>query len=756
LLQQSASGLGIDQNLQRHRAVSLRQHGFLVNVSLQVNCWRSWQTVDSEQLSEQLVSLLSSRPNLTFGHLWIRHTSLTHVPRFVCRLTTLTQLSLDNNRLTRLPDNCLTNLTALTSLVAWSNSITELQVGLFGGARELTLLDLSFNRITELRDGLFDGLRQLETLHLFYNRISSIGLRVFGGLSNLKTLTLSYNSIGELENGIFDGLYKLEILNIRHNYIASIGSRVFNRLFNLKTLCLSYNRITKLQDRLFDRLYNLVAMQLSYNLITELRDKLFGGLHKLETLNISHNHIPSIGSRVFNRLFNLTTLALSYNGIAELQNGLFDGLHTLETLYIHHNDISSIGSRVFGSSATQSSLTYVDMSWNYIQTLDSWPIYMGIDRNVTIDLSYNHIRRFANVMRWKDNCGMRKVHVSLLVVYDDIITISDLFRGWNITLSTTWCVQVQTHSYMTTATCVYLECDCVDFVRFNLQWRLPYDYTVSYISRVRPLILKQNNTVHLEQFVCELNERCPSGCRCVHRPANATLHIYCSNTNLTALPLELPIPKSYTKYKLDFSNNLLLRRLEHRDYFVNTSILDVSNSDIQQVESADVWKDILKIPQLNLYGNKLTSLPQSTVSLNVTTVSLNIAKNPWNCSCDNKWMHGWLNAIKDRLTQNVLCYSPHWLSGKNIMHTREKEFCDDPVVEAAVEAAAEAFKRPWSVDNQHVVSCWCSCCSVVCHRHLLLSASKAVHQMEVPPVRPRRMSRRRHGLRRVPLLQFFR
>jgi len=32
LLQQSASGLGIDQNLQRHRAVSLRQHGFLVSV----------------------------------------------------------------------------------------------------------------------------------------------------------------------------------------------------------------------------------------------------------------------------------------------------------------------------------------------------------------------------------------------------------------------------------------------------------------------------------------------------------------------------------------------------------------------------------------------------------------------------------------------------------------------------------------------------------------------------------------------------
>jgi len=34
LLQQSASRLGIDQNLQRHRAVSLRQHDFLVTIKI--------------------------------------------------------------------------------------------------------------------------------------------------------------------------------------------------------------------------------------------------------------------------------------------------------------------------------------------------------------------------------------------------------------------------------------------------------------------------------------------------------------------------------------------------------------------------------------------------------------------------------------------------------------------------------------------------------------------------------------------------
>ena len=109
---------------------------------------------DSELLTKQLNSLLSS--NLTYGRvisLSIINSPLTHVPRSICRLTTLTQLRLDNNRLTRLPDNCFTNLTALTSLTASTNNITELQ------------------------DGLFDGLHQLKRLELSHNRISSIGLR---------------------------------------------------------------------------------------------------------------------------------------------------------------------------------------------------------------------------------------------------------------------------------------------------------------------------------------------------------------------------------------------------------------------------------------------------------------------------------------------------------------------------------------------------------------------------------------------------
>jgi len=148
------------------------------DTGLTVDCLRAAH-VDRELLSEQLDSLLSS--SQMYGHLTqlrIINSPLTHVPRPVCRLTTLTQLHLDDNRLTRLPDNCFTNLTALT------------------------LLSVDRNNITELQDGLFDGLHSLQTLGLKGNHISSIGLRVFNGSAMLTSLTkvdLSYNRIQTLE-----------------------------------------------------------------------------------------------------------------------------------------------------------------------------------------------------------------------------------------------------------------------------------------------------------------------------------------------------------------------------------------------------------------------------------------------------------------------------------------------------------------------------------------------------------------------------
>ena len=116
--------------------------------SLTVNC-QGLPDADRDALSEQIDALLSS--NQTSGHLRslsIVDSPLRQVPRSVCRLTTLSQLHLDHNRLAGLPDNCLGNLTALTSLTASANNITALRGGLFDGMRRLTSLTLSDNQIS--------------------------------------------------------------------------------------------------------------------------------------------------------------------------------------------------------------------------------------------------------------------------------------------------------------------------------------------------------------------------------------------------------------------------------------------------------------------------------------------------------------------------------------------------------------------------------------------------------------------------------
>ena len=360
-------------------------------ISLHVNCRKFW-TLDSELLSRQLDTLLSSSQTL-YGHLTqlsIINSPLTHVPHSICRLTTLTHLNIWQNRLTRLPDNCLTNLTALTWLSASRNNITELQ------------------------DGLFDGLGKLQVLQLGYNHISSIGLRVFNG------------------------------------------------------------------------------------------------------------------------------------------------------------------------SAMLISLRNVDLSYNKLAVLEPWPYYIGINGQISqktpINLIFNNIRAFTNRMGWKARCGMKIVHWDLKLGYNPFTHLTDFIHGWNMSLTTLRCLTPQTQNGLSSSYIsfgnVVLSCDCVDveFLTFLKHFRLyaTYQWLVRVFCNGTSLatygLYRKVLMVPLDQFVCELTERCPSGCHCVHRPANATLHINCSKTNLTDLPLELPeLPRSNTKYELDFSNNRLLRRLEHRD-----------------------------------------------------------------------------------------------------------------------------------------------------------------------------------------------
>ena len=367
-------------------------------------------------------------------------------------------------------------------------------------------------------------------------------------------------------------------------------------------------------------------------------------LTTLTHLRLDNNRFTRLPDNCLTNLSNLVVFSAHGNAIETLQDGVFHGLTKLQYLDLTSNRIGSIGLSVFGKSSHLNNLFTILLSGNNLTSLEPWVVVRGLvgsfQQRVLVDLSHNAISKFTNKMGLTGLCVDLVPYANVLLQNNNIHHYIDIFRGWLGWKETDF--KIALNCYNVSAGRLSLElsfignnmaCDCVDYYFFKLSFLQAIEYYFQPMPCMLTDPLTRNSSrvdgfkTPLELFVCELTDRCPAGCVCVHRPANATLHIYCSNKNLSVLPVELPeLPDNQTKYKLDFSNNRLAR-LEDRCYFANTSVLDVSNCGIV---SASNWEEIIIIPDVNLYGNKISSLPPSLLSVNITTVGkLNIANNPW-------------------------------------------------------------------------------------------------------------------------------
>ena len=423
-------------------------------------------------------------------------------------------------------------------------------------------------------------------------------------------------------------------------------------------------------------------------------------LFNLTSLNLDRNRLTELPDNCFTKLTKLVTLSAAHNAITGLQNGLFDGLQSLVNLDLPVNQIAYIGLRVFSNSSDLISLRSVDLSHNRLTSLEPWPFYRLILGNetypVTIKLQYNWISNFTNKLNFHYRCGMKRLYGYLHLDHNRITHIMDIFNAWN--LGDPELALLCMANYKTLLVLPQMKvslagdtnaCDCKDFPIYKVIRINPHS---SMLNGVRCRadkfdtaigISMQVARIPLNEFVCHLSNRCPFSCRCAYRPANATLHVNCSAANLSSLPLDLPpLPKSYAKYKLDFSNNKLLRRLEHRAYFVNTSILDVSNCGFSEI-SMKVLQKVTHFSSVNVRGNMLESFPREADTVNISARLL-IGNNPWMCSCDNSWMIGWLQSLSHQISDpgDIVCRSPSRMYGRNVLKSTVEYFCVDPVKHA--------------------------------------------------------------------------
>jgi len=437
-------------------------------------------------------------------------------------------------------------------------------------------------------------------------------------------------------------------------------------------------------------------------------------------LHLDNNRLTQIPDNCFTNMTRLKTLTAENNSITELQNGLFDGLNSLTFLSFANNMITSIGLDVFSNPNDLISLRQIVLNHNRLRWLEPWPYIRGLhgskDSKVHIWLDYNLISYFTNKIEWQFSCTCsRQSFTTVHMAYNYVRHLSDITSGWNVTVHQWFhlmhfdydfpSMQFQPLAFKLDYTYSYdYYCNCVDIDFYLFSKRNSNKNSIfTNVKCIRPQSLSNRfvNQVPLNDFVCKISDRCPSSCHCVQRPANFTVHVDCSSANLSSLPLDLPpLPSSYYKYKLDVSNNRLLRRLEYRPYLYNTNVFDVSNCAIDFVEF-HVWQQFAMMPSelhalsidtenltyfvatpvVFLHSNKIKSLPFHVTDINLTSVHFTLNDNPWKCSCDSQWMIGWLQSLSSPASSNVnnvLCASPSRLKGRSILQSNKIDFCVDP------------------------------------------------------------------------------
>jgi Leucine-rich repeat (LRR) protein len=212
------------------------------------------------------------------------------IPAEIGQLAKLVYLFLADNRLTgELPPQ-LSNLSHLTALVLTNNQLSGAIPADLAKMSELQYLFLGGNRLTGAIPPQLSNLSNLTSLQLFSNQLSGPVPMELASMPKLKFLGLGSNNLSGPIPPELGGLSSLQELNLSSNQLSGEIPSRFRELSNMFRLDLSHNR---LQGPLSPKanLTYLLWLDLSHN---RLQGPLFspiGAGSFLTVLDVSHNNL---------------------------------------------------------------------------------------------------------------------------------------------------------------------------------------------------------------------------------------------------------------------------------------------------------------------------------------------------------------------------------------------------------------------------------------------------------------------------------
>ncbi|GMT07509.1 hypothetical protein PENTCL1PPCAC_29683 [Pristionchus entomophagus] len=578
-----------------------------------------------------------------------RDRDLTHIPAFLPSSTT--ELRLEQNRISYIPENALSHLKNLRRLDLSKNAISEISPGAFRGLDNLNTLVLYGNELVDLPSGVFDGIENLQLLLLNANKLKCIRRDAFRNLTKLTLLSLYDNNIQSLSNETFHHLSSLQTLHLAKNpLICDCNLRWLAELLTTRMIetsgarCEAPKRVSKRRlSTLPSTKFNCRGSEL---FMTRRADECIID-HECPALcscmgtsvDCSHRgltevpkHIPSFA----------TDLRLNNNKITDLAQLANQLLMNVKMLDLSHNELPIVPFSVVSALPNVSTI-HVDN--NKIRRLIKPPI--SIESKISLSLKGNPLECFT----------------------DSVVESLS-----NITLDL--------------PTEVECSCSIKGLVRYALIHKLPFPICSSppELAGARLIDLTDEVMKCSGEEDCDQLNACPKQCTCDNNV------VRCSNKGLTEFPQG--IPAETTELFLD-SNEITTIPIEKIKALPKLVKLDLSHNRITTVEDNTfvgleklstlilsynkvmciaplAFSSLRSLRILSLHGNDISTLPESAFTdlHNITHIAL--GTNNLHCDCELSWFAKW---IKTRFIEAGIarCESPSPMRNQLLLSARDAD-----------------------------------------------------------------------------------
>eukprot|EP01018_Ginkgo_biloba_P022285 Gb_01061 [translate_table: standard] len=310
-----------------------------------------------------------------------------NIPSSISRLSQLTQLYLENNKLNGLIPASLGKLSRLQALSLTGNRLSGHIPASVGGFHDLIQLNLGKNRLTGNIPKTVGKLRGLQFLDFNGNLLSGPVPAFIGSFGNMTYLDLS--------NNVFSG-----------DIPASFGN-----LSNVLDISLARNKLTGNIPSSLGRLSSLSSLSLSNNMLVGIIPASLSNMSRLWYLNLSRNHLSDPLPSSLANTSSLLCLDLSYNNLH--LGRIPDWITRKEMTNLH---LAGCGVRECLSTwkpKATSSFTSIDLSNNNL-TGDITHLLKNMSSLQRVYLSNNSIRSNLSKVSLPDSISTLDLHSNLL------------------------------------------------------------------------------------------------------------------------------------------------------------------------------------------------------------------------------------------------------------------------------------------------------------------------------------------------------